>query len=42
MVVSRGVIDLAEVVLKRKRETEWMINVGTAYIYGLNEKGENF
>ena len=40
--VSRGVIDLAEVVLKRKREIEWMINLGTAYIYGLNEKGEDF
>ena len=26
------------VVLRRKRETEWMLKLRTVYLYGLNEK----
>ena len=35
---SRGAIDLGEVVLRRKWETEWMVKLRTVYPYGLNEK----
>ena len=35
---SRGAIDLGESVLKRKRETEWMLKLRTVYPYRLNEK----
>ena len=35
---SRGAIDLGEAVLRRKRETEWMLKLRTVYPYGLNEK----
>ena len=35
---SPGAIDLTEAVLRRKRETEWMLKLRTEYPYGLNEK----
>ena len=38
MYVCRGAIDLGEAVLRRKRETEWMVKLRTVYPYELNEK----
>ena len=38
--ISRGAIDLGEAVLRRKRETEWVIKLRTVYPYGLNEKAD--
>ena len=35
---SHYAIDLGEAVLRRKRETEWMLRLRTLYPYGLNEK----
>ena len=35
---SRDAIDLGEAVLRRKRKTEWMLNLRTVYPYGLTEK----
>ena len=35
---SHGAVDLGEAVLRRKRETEWMLKLRTLYPYGLNEK----
>ena len=35
---SHGAIDLREAVLRRKRETEWMLKLKTVYPCGLNEK----
>ena len=33
---SRGAINLGEAVLRRKRETEWMLKLRTVHTYGLN------
>ena len=33
---SPGAIDLGEAVLRRERETEWMLKLRTVYQYGLN------
>ena len=33
-----GTIDIGETLLRRKGETEWMLNLRTVYSYGLNEK----
>ena len=35
---SRGAINIGQAVLRRKRETERMLKLRTAYPYGLNEK----
>ena len=35
---SRWAISLGEAVLRRKRETEWMLKLRTIFSYGLNEK----
>ena len=35
---SCGAIKLGEAVLRRKRETEWILKLRTVYPYGLNEK----
>ena len=35
---SHGAVNLGEAVLRRKRETEWMLKLRTLYPYGLNEK----
>ena len=37
---SCGAIDLGETVLRRKRETEWILKLRTVYPYDLNEKVE--
>ena len=39
---SRGTVDLGEAVLRRKRETEWILTLKTVYPYGLNEKVDIF
>ena len=35
---SHGAIDLGEAILRRKRETEWILKLRTVYPYGLNKK----
>ena len=35
---DRGAIDLGLAVLRRKRETEWMLKLRTLYLYGLNDR----
>ena len=39
---SHGAVDLGQAVLRRKRETEWMLKLRTLYPYGLNEKMDIF
>ena len=36
--IIRGTINLGEALIRRKRETEWMLNLRTLYSYCLNEK----
>ena len=35
---SHGAFGLVEAVLRRNRETEWLLKLRTVYPYGLNEK----
>lgn len=40
--VGRDAIGIVEAVVKRNRETEWMLNLKTAYSYSLNKRGGYF
>ena len=39
---DRGAVDLGLAVLRRKRETEWILKLRTVYPYGLNDRVDSF